>query len=507
MMKQQPVSENSVRVARNTLMLYFRMLLLMFIGLFTSRVILKTLGVADYDVYGTVGSIVTAFTVVTAAISQAISRYITFELGRGDDEKLRKIFSTSVIIQLLFCLIILLLTETAGLWYLNHKVVLPEGRLDAARWVLQCSMGVLMVNLLSVPFNAVITAHEKMKAYAYISILEALLKLGVALLLYVSPVDKLKTYAVLMLCTSLIVRATYSWYCRRHFDETRGALTFDGNLLKEMTGFAGWNFLGSGAYVVNTQGINLLANSFFGVGVNAARLVAFQVENIIKQFVTNFLTALNPQITKSYASGNYGYCFSLTCKGVKFSCLVMLLFLAPLLFEAPLLLELWLDDVPPMSVTFVRLTILCLIADMTFNPLLTLIQATGRIKRYYIISSSVSILIFVISWIAFRLGAPAYVSYIIFAVVYVAVDIIKTLTVRRQVDFPVRELLKSVILPLLAVTSVAVALAAAAWLLIPAGVWRLLAVLLASTAGVALASWLWALTDGEKEFLKSKICR
>ena len=166
-MKQQSVSENSVRVARNTLMLYFRMLLLMFIGLFTSRVILKTLGVADYDVYGTVGSIVTAFTVVTAAISQAISRYITFELGRGDDEKLRKIFSTSVIIQLLFCLIILLLTETAGLWYLNHKVVLPEGRLDAARWVLQCSMGVLMVNLLSVPFNAVITAHEKMKAYAY----------------------------------------------------------------------------------------------------------------------------------------------------------------------------------------------------------------------------------------------------------------------------------------------------------------------------------------------------
>lgn len=505
------ISENSTRVAKNTMMLYFRMLLLMFIGLFTSRVILKTLGVDDYDVYGTVGSIVTAFTVVTAAISQAISRYITFELGKGDQEKLRKIFSTSVIIQILFCLVILLLTETVGIWYLNHRVVLPEGRLDAARWVLQCSMGILMVTLLSVPFNAVITAHEKMKAYAYISILEGVLKLGVALLLYVSPVDKLKTYAVLMLCTSIMIRATYSAYCRRHFIETRGRLVFDRKLLKEMTGFAGWSFLGSGAIVVNTQGVNLLSNSFFGVGVNAARSVAAQVENIVKQFVTNFLIAVNPQITKSYARQDYEYCHEVTFKGIKFSFLVMLLFQIPVVFEAPLLLHLWLDEVPPMAVTFVRLTVFSLMADMMFNPLLTFIQATGRIKKYYIISSSVAIFVFFLSWLAFACGAPAYVSYIIFASVYLIIDGIKLLTVHFQSAYPVRRLLTSVVCPLLAVTALSFGITYAVWCFLPEGLVRLFAVLVVGTACIAGFTWLLALTPGEKQFviqqIKSKICR
>ena len=503
--RSERISDNSTRVAKNTLMLYFRMLLMMFIGLFTSRIILKTLGVSDYDVYGTVGSIVAAFTVVTTAISQAISRFITFELGNGDKEKLSRIFSTSVIIQILFTIVIVILTETLGLWYLDHRIILPEGRESAAHWVLQCSMGILIVNLLSVPFNAVITAHEKMKAYAYISILEALLKLTVALLLFVSPADKLISFSILMLCTALIVRFTYGAYCKKHFEETCGSLKFDSGLLKEMSGFAGWNFLGSGSYIVNTQGINLLANAFFGVGVNAARNVAFQVENIIKQFVTNFLTALNPQIIKSFANGESAYCFELTRKGVKFSYLVMLAFLAPLLFEAPFLLHIWLRNVPPMSEVFVRLTVLCLMSDMSFNPLLTLIQANGKIKGYYISSSLVSILVFFISWTAFKTGCPAYVSYIVFAVVYFIVDGIKLATVYHQVKFPVTTLIKKELLPLAAVTALTLIFSFICWHLIPAGAIRLLAVVTVSTIVIGLSSWMFVLTDGEKNFIKSKI--
>lgn len=501
------VSENSRRIARNTLLLYFRMLLLMFIGLFTSRVVLKSLGVDDYGVYGAVGGIVAMFTVITTSISQSISRYLTVELGRSDMARLKRVFSTAVSMQILFCAVILVLTETLGLWWLNSHMNIPDGRLEAANWVLQCSMGVLMVNLLSVPFNATIIAHERMDAFACISILEAVLKLAVALLLLASGGDKLIIYAALMLAVALVVRMTYGLYCRRHFSESRGRLVFDRQLLAEMTGFAGWNVLGSGSYLFNTQGVNLVANYFFGVGVNAARLVASQVENIVKQFVSNFLTALNPQITKSYATGQKDYCFELVSKGVKFSCLVMLVFLVPVTLEAPALLHLWLGEVPEFAVTFVRLTLFCLMADMMFNPLLTLILADGRIKRYYIVSSAVAILVFALSWLVFALGAQAYWSYVIFALVYCAVDVVKLISAKRLAGFPAGRFLKETVLGVLAVAVISLAVATLCRILVPAGSWRLPAVLAAGWLSLCLSAYSIALTGGEKEFLFHKVAR
>ncbi len=531
-----PISENSRRIAKNTVLLYFRMLLLMFIGLFTSRVVLKALGVEDYGVYGAVGGLVMLFTVVTNSVSQSISRYITWHLGSAGSSLLRKpvplspenlgksrqdgrspsldagatlhrVFSTAVTMQLIFCAVLLLLTETLGVWWLENKMNIPAGRMDAARWVLQCSMGVLMVSLLSVPFNATIISHERMDVFAWISIGEAVLKLGVALLIATAACDKLILYAMLMLAVALIIRLTYGITCRRLFAETRGKVVFDGGLLKDMTAFAGWNVLGSGAYVVNTQGINQLVNIFFGVALNGARLVASQVENIIKQFISNFLTALNPQITKSYAAGDKSYSFELVNKGIKFSGLILTLIGIPLVLEAPTLLKLWLGNVPDYAVVFTRLTVLCILADMLFNPLVTLIQADGRVKGYYLVSSAVALLAFASSWIAFRAGAPAQVSYIFFAVVYLIVDVIKVLYARKLAGYSPRALFDEALGPVIAVAILSSAVPINLHFLIDAPGWRLLAVLGVTVVTFPPLCWRYALTNGEREFVLRKTGR
>ena len=434
----QDFSENSRRIARNTLLLYFRMFLLMVVGLFTSRIVLKSLGVSDYGVYNAVGDVVIGFTFITSSLSAAISRYLAAGLGKGDPSRLKRIFSTGVLIQLAFSVILVVLVETVGVWFLHNRMQIPSGRMVASEWVLQCSLGVLVLNLLSVPFNALIVAHEKMGAFAVISILEGILKLSVALLLVVSPYDMLKTYAVLMLCVALIVRLAYGIYCSARFEESRGGILFDRSLLKEMTGFAGWNFLGSSAYVINTRGVNLLVNVFFGVAVNAARGVAGQVEGMLKQFASNFLTAINPQITKSWASSDREYCFSLVRKGAKYTFWMLLLLFIPIFVWTQPLLRLWLGDVPEHSAVFVRLILVGLMIDMVGNTLVTLVQATGEVRKYYILTGLSSYLCLPLVWIAFESGAGPEWAYICFICVYLLVFGLKILIVRRQTGFPVR---------------------------------------------------------------------
>lgn len=501
------VSDNSRRIAKNTLLLYFRMLLLLFIGLFTSRVILRSLGQSDFGLYNTVASFVTIFTVLTNAVSSSISRYLTFELGKGDSGRLGRVFSTAMVIQILFCLILLLFTETAGMWYLHHVMNIPPGREEAALWVLQCSMGVLMLNLLSVPFNATIIAHEKMSAFAYISILEAVLKLGVALLIFISPADKLKDYAVLMLLVALTVRVTYAVYSKRRFEETRTRLVMDRQMLGEMFSFAGWNLFGSGAYIVNTHCVNQLVNVFFGVVVNAARGVALQIETIVRQFVSNFLTALNPQITKSYASGDRDYCFNLVNKGAKYAFLIMWLIALPICFEADILLDIWLVDVPEYSSIFVKLSVFVAMVDLMCGTVVTLELATGDIKRFYIWVGCLALSVLPVSWILFALGCPPSVSYIVFLAVYVLVDIAKLLVVGRQVGFSVSGYVREVLIPAAKVALPSLLVTWIVWRMIPEGGWRLVAVLLVSTAATVATTWLFALTDGERAVVSSKLKR
>lgn len=493
------------KIAKNTAMLYVRMFLLMLIGLFTSRVVLKELGVDDFGVYAAVGGLVTMFTIFTSAISSAISRFITFELGKGDGEKLKKVFSTSVIIQLCFGALILVLTATVGMWFLHHEMVIPDGRMDAAECVLECAALALVLNLLSVPYNAVIVAHEDMSAFAWISVMEAVLKLGVAFALMVSGFDKLKTYAVLMFAVAAIVRLTYGAFSHSHYEETRGRLVFDRSCLKEMGGFSGWVFFGLGATLFNSQGINILMNVFFGVGANAARGIATQVEGIVRQFVNSFTTALNPQITKSYASGEHSYCFDLVCKGARYSYLLVLIVALPVFVEADALLKLWLGSVPEGAVLFTRLTLIGILADLLGNSMAVLEMATGDIKRYYLIIGPVSMLVFLISWLLYAVGFPAFVSYIVYAVIYAALVAIKLAILHRQLDFPTGRYVRDVIYKVLPVTALSAAVCVLPYLLIGSGVLRTIVCILTAVVAVAGFSWCFAMTRSERDFIISKV--
>ena len=302
-------SNNNKRIAKNTLLLYFRMLLMMLVSLYTSRVVLKALGVEDYGIYNVVGGVVAMFSVLSGSLSTAISRFLNFELGKEDKKGLEKVFSSSVTIQFGLSLIVLLLAETIGLWFLNNKMVLPEDRVYAANWVFQLSLITFVLNLISIPYNAAIVAHERMSAFAYISIMEAVGKLLVAYIIVMSPIDRLIMYSVMLTGIAGFIRIAYGIYCKRNFEECRYHYIYDKTLLYKMFKFAGWNFIGASSSILRDQGGNIVINLFCGPAVNAARAIASQVNIAINSFVSNFMIALNPQITKSYASGNHSYMY------------------------------------------------------------------------------------------------------------------------------------------------------------------------------------------------------
>lgn len=437
-------SDKNKRIAKNTLLLYLRLVLTMGVGLFTSRVVLNTLGVEDYGVYNVVGGVVAMFALFTGSLSAAISRFLTYELGKGNVHKLNVVFSTSVTIQMVLAIVVSLLAEIGGVWFLNTHMNIPLERMNAANWVLQFSILTFAINLISVPYNAAIIAHEKMSAFAYISILEVILKLGVAYTLYISPIDKLKTYAILLALVALIIRFVYSIYCNRQFAECHYKFVFDKSLLKQMTGFAGWNLLGSGAYLFNTQGVNIVTNLYFGVAVNAARGVASQAEGIIRQFVTNFTTAINPQITKSYAAGDMNYMYSLVCRGAKFSYFLMFFFAVPFMFETETIMRLWLKNYPPEAPLFLRLSMIGTLFDILGNATANAAWATGNVKKYYIIVGGVGCLVFPLSWFAFAMGVDAYASYIAFAAIYLVLVFLKLYIIKGLIGFPVMDFYKSV---------------------------------------------------------------
>lgn len=397
-------SNNNKRIAKNTLLLYFRMLFMMVVSLYTSRVILNALGVEDFGIYNVVGGVVAMFSVISGSLSAAISRFITYELGKGDQSKLNRIFSASVTIQLLLSLIIVVLIESVGVWFLNTKMTIPMERMTAANWVLQFSIITFVINLISVLYNAAIIAHEKMSAFAYISILEAVGKLAIAFLIMWSPIDKLIFYAVLMCLVAIMVRFAYGHYCTKHFAECNYHFHWDKELLKNMFGFAGWNFIGASSAVLRDAGGNIVLNMFFGPSVNAARGIANQVNNAITGFVQNFMTALNPQITKSYASGDREYMMTLIFQGARLSFYMLLVLSLPVLINTHYILVIWLKLVPEHAVLFVQLILIFAMCESISNPLVTAMLATGKIRNYQIIVGGLQMLNLPISYVCLKLG-------------------------------------------------------------------------------------------------------
>lgn len=445
-------SENNKRIAKNTLLLYFRMLFMMVVSLYTSRVVLNALGVEDFGIYNVVGGVVAMFSMLSGSLSAAITRFITYELGTGNKEKLKKIFSSAVTIQLGLALLVILLAEAIGVWFLNAKMNIPADRMIAANWVFQFSIVTFAVNLISVPYNASIIAHERMSAFAYISILEASGKLAIAFLIMVSPIDRLIFYAILMCAVALIVRFTYGAYCKRHFEECTYHFRFDKELLKRMFSFAGWNFIGATSAVLRDQGGNIVINLFSGPTVNAARGIASQVNNAINGFVMNFMTALNPQITKSYAAGNLEYMITLIYQGARLSFYMLLLLSLPVLVNTHYILSLWLKVVPDHTVLFVQLVLLFAMSESISHPLVTAMLATGKIRNYQLAVGGLQLLNLPLSYIFLRIGMFPEIVIVIAIVISQCCLVTRLLMLHKIIRLSVRTYLKKVYANILLVT-------------------------------------------------------
>ena len=501
----QDTSANNKRIAKNTLLLYFRTIIIMLVSLYTSRVILNVLGVEDYGIYNVVGGFVAMFSMISGALSASISRFITFELGRGDKERLNQVFSMSINIQVAIVLIILLLGVSLGGWFLNEKMNIPVERMTAANWVLYCSLVVFCINLISIPYNACIIAHEHMNAFAYVSILDAFSKLGVCYMITISPFDKLASYSVLLAVAALLIRVVYGVYCNRHFVECHYRWTKDTLLFKQMFGFSSWSFLTNACTIFNTQGVNILINMFFGVALNAARGVANQVEGAIMQFVYNFTMALNPQITKNYAAGNTRETFKLVCRGAKFSYFLLLLFAMPVMFEAEQVLTLWLKIVPDHAVVFLRLTIIGSMINMLGNTGYTACMATGNIRRYVIIISGVGCLVFPLTWIAFKLGLPVESAYLAYILVYTSVTSVRLYVMKGLLQFPPMMFVKDVVLKILVVTSVAIIIPLFIYKQMDPTFLRLVTTVLVCTLSTCVCVYGIGLTRNERTKIKGKV--
>lgn len=428
--------ENTKRIAKNTLTLYVRMLFGMLVSLYTSRVVLQALGVEDYGIYNVVGGVVAMFSMVSSSLSSSVSRFLTFELGRGDMERLKCVFSTSVSIHIVLSLIIVVLAETVGVWFLNTQMTIPDSRMIAANWVFHASIFSFVFCLLNVPYNASIVAHEHMNIFAYIGIGNILLRLFIVLYIAYAPWvgDRLITYALLLVVINISVQVFYMFYCRSHFMECRSKIHFYKAIFKEMGTFAFWNFIGCTAGLLKEQGVNILLNIFIGPVVNAARGIAVSVNTAITSFSGNFMTALNPQITKSYAAGDYDYMNSLVERGSRFSFYIILVFILPVMLETEFILKLWLGIYPEYSVSFVRLVLIVSAIDVLSNTLINLQTATGKIRNYQLAVGGMLMMNFPLSYICLKLGLSPVSVYVVAIVVSVCCLVLRLLFLRKMVE-------------------------------------------------------------------------
>lgn len=410
---------------KNTVILYFRMALMMCISLYTSRVVLQTLGIEDYGIYNVVGGVVIMFSFLNDGMTVSTLRFLTFELGKGNKQRLNEVFVTSLHVHLIISAIIVLLSETVGLWFMMEKMVIPPDRHVAAMWCYQLSIFTTVVSIMSYPYNAAIIANEKMSAFAYISILDAILKLLLVYLLLVFSMDRLILYAVLFAIEKLLIRMVYNIYCTRNFAECRYRWIHDKQLFKDMSSFAGWSMWGNLAVVGFTEGLNMLLNIFFGPAVNAARAIAVQAQGAVSQVANNFQMAINPQITKTHASGQAVETQVLIYRTTRLTFCLLLILCLPIISQAKFLLELWLGKVPPHAVEFMIILLIIRLVEMTTNPIATAVMATGKIKKYELINGSLMLMIVPIAYFVLHLGGAPWAVFIVYLIVAIVASIVR----------------------------------------------------------------------------------
>ena len=497
-------SSNNKRIAKNTLLLYIRMLFMMAVSLYTSRVILNTLGVEDYGIYNVVGGVVSMFGFISGSMASTTQRYITFALGKGDEKHLQIVFCTTLQIHALIAALIVVLGEIVGLWFLYNKMHIPVDRMDAAFWVLQCSIVSAVVMILSVPYNADIIAHEKMSAFAYISVLEVVMKLAVVYMLAMFSVDKLILYAFLLLSVQLVIRFCYSIYCNMHFVETKYRHVWDKKLFKEMTGFAGWSIGGHLAGVLYTQGLNMLLNVFFGPVVNAARTVAVQVQNAIQQFVANFQMALNPQITKTYAQGDLSEMHKLMYRSARFSFYLLFFLSLPVLFETEFILTVWLKTVPENTIVFLRIMICISLLYAVSNPLAVANQATGEVKKYQTVTGTILLMILPLSYFLLKLGCPVYSVFLVHFAMEATAQVARMIILRPLIGIGIVDYIKNIYIKVVVVVLPSVLIPSFVYFNTRNGVARFFIVSLLCALSVSVSTYILGLSHNERIFVISK---
>lgn len=479
------------RLAKNTLFLYLRMFLVLVVSLYTTRVVLNALGVVDYGIYNVVAGFVSMFAFLNTSMSNGIQRFYNFKLGSEGEDSIKKVYNTALVIQSLLALIVVILLETVGLWYLNVKMVIPSERMATAQWIYQFSVMSLVIVIMQIPYSAAIMAHERMSYYAYVSIIEVVLKLVFALILPHVDSDKLLVYGVYSLGISLLNFLLFFIYSKRNFKSIVFQRVFYKDLFVNMLSFSGWNIFGTFAYMIKNQGLNVLLNAFFGPVVNAARGVSTMISSAIQGFQSNIVISFRPQVVGSYAEGNYHRVTNLMFSLSKISYYMLYVISVPVIIELTYILHLWLGDtIPEYTEPFTVLVLLIMIVSALNTPLSQVVHATGKMRNYQVVTSIFICLILPVAWVFLKLGGDPVTVYWISLIITCLNQVICMLLLKRVYDYSIRAYIKEIIVSCLLVSIGGLILPVVAHFFMPESFWRLVVVTLLGVSSTAACAYL-----------------
>ena len=497
---------NNNRIAKNTLLLYFRMLFIMAISFYTTRVVLETLGVDDFGIFNVVGGVVSMLAFFNSSMATSTQRFLNYEMGLKNESALRKVFSNSINAHLLIAVFAFVVLETAGLWFVYNKLNIPVAQHNSAIWVYQCAVISFILNIITTPYNAAIIANERMNIYAYFSVIEGILKLLIVFLLVWLPIsNKLKLYAILLLIVTAIIQALYAIYCICHFNECRYEFSWDLGLIKQLFSFTGWMLFGCISNMLSTQGVSILINLFYGVVFNASRAIAVQIQQAINTFVTNFMTAVKPQIIKSYAAGEKQQMYRLVFSSSKLSYYLLFVLSLPVLLYTEYILKIWLGQVPEYCVIFTRLVLVDLLINSVYTPIAQVNQASGRIRNYQLSISTLYLLVFVITYIVYKLGSPVYSTFIISIIISFLGLFVRIYILKKEDAFPAEGYVKEVILPLVPVSLCALIIPISLYLLLDISLMTFIINVAACLACSIVCIWKLGLNIQERSFVFDQI--
>ena len=500
-------TDNNKRIAKNTLLLYFRMLLMMFVTLFTSRVVLDKLGVTDYGIYKVVGGVVAMLGFLNSSMSNAVQRYLSFEIGKNNEAGVNRIFNVSLFAHVGIAVFVFVVMEIVGVWYLNTHMNIPAERMDAANWVLQCSIFTTLFTIVQVPYNAIIISKEQMGIYAYISILEVVLKLLVVYMLAIGNFDKLKLYSVLIMVVTIGIVMIYRFYCTRKYKEAKFKFIKDWNLLKQIVGFASWNMLGELAWVFTGQGVNIILNSFFGPVVNAARGLAEQVNGAVNRFVANFQTAVNPQLIKNYASDQLGEMKTLLFRSTRFSYYLLLALSLPIILKMDFILHLWLKEVPDYTTGFCQLVLVSSLVSTLSNLLAQVARAYGKIRNYQIIVSIFLFLNFPLSYIVLKFGGSPLSTMFVNIGINAMLLFVRLRLTNRMIQMTYGSFIRNVLFPVIIVTAVALVIPLTIYFMLDNSIISFIIVCLVSFVSVGVSTYALGMNANERLYILAAISK